>query len=76
MTDRFNDVLLIRNAIAQFRDFPSFNAKKALVSLEQVTDWFKDMTIKEEFRSLFLKSPEKRKCFRNILKQIMAMMFP
>ena len=50
MTDRFKDVLLIRNAIAHPRDFPSYNAKKAwLVSLDQVTDWFKDMTIKEEF---------------------------
>ena len=49
MTERFNDVLLIRNAIAHPRDYPSFNAKKAwLVSLDQVTDWFKDMTLKED----------------------------
>ena len=49
LIDRFNDVLLIRNAIAHPRDFPSYNAKKAwLVSLEQVTDWFRDMTIKED----------------------------
>jgi DGQHR domain-containing protein len=47
--DRFKHVQLIRNAIAHPRDFPSFNAKKAwLVSLDQVTEWFKDMTLKED----------------------------
>jgi len=50
MVDRFKDVQLIRNAIAHPRDFPSYNAKKAwLVSLDQVTEWFKLMTIKEDF---------------------------
>lgn len=49
MTERFKDVQLIRNAIAHPRDFPSHNAKKAwIVSLDQVSEWFKQMTIKED----------------------------
>lgn len=49
MIERFEKVQLIRNAIAHPRDFPSHNAKKAwLVSLDQISDWFKDMTLKED----------------------------
>ena len=49
MVERFEKVKLIRNAIAHPRDFPSHNAKKAwLVSLDQISDWFKDMTLKED----------------------------
>ena len=49
MVERFEKVQLIRNAIAHPRDFPSHNAKKAwLVALDQISDWFKDMTLKED----------------------------
>ena len=45
---RFNDVKLIRNAIAHPRDFPSHNAKRSwIASLDQVEEWFKQMVLKE-----------------------------
>lgn len=48
LEQRFNDVKLIRNAIAHPRDFPSHNAKRSwIASLDQVEEWFKQMVLKE-----------------------------
>lgn len=48
LEQRFNDVKLIRNAIAHPRDFPSHNAKRSwIASLDQIEEWFKQMVLKE-----------------------------